>query len=111
MHVGRKKGSAVCKTSAASTMTDVVPSPTSSSVARDNSIMDLGCGMAHIDFAQDAVPVIRQDDGSHGIEQHFEHAARTQCGANNVGDGFGGLNVGQLCLTARLALRLLVYFL
>mmetsp|Transcript_7409 Transcript_7409/g.12507 ORF Transcript_7409/g.12507 Transcript_7409/m.12507 type:complete len:261 (+) Transcript_7409:1027-1809(+) len=40
------RGSACARNSPASTMTDVVPSPTSSSCARESSIMDLAAGWA-----------------------------------------------------------------
>jgi hypothetical protein len=65
--------------------------------------------MTHIDFSQNAVTVVGQDDGAHGIEQHFQHAAGTQRGADNARDRLGGLNVGELRRTTRLALLFGIY--
>ena len=62
--------------------------------------------MGNVDFAQNAMSIIGQNNGTHGIEQHFQHAAGTQRGTDNVGHGAGGLNVGQLGLSACLALCL-----
>jgi hypothetical protein len=64
--------------------------------------------MRDIDFSQDAISIIGNDDASHGIKEHFQHAARTQGGANNARDSLGGGNVAQLRLTTRLALSLTV---
>ena len=64
--------------------------------------------MRHIDFAENTVPVIRQNNGSHGVQQHFEHRTWTEGCTNNVGDGLGGLDVGNLRLATGLAFCFLV---
>lgn len=50
------------------------------------------------------VPVVGHDNASHGVQDHLEHTAWSQSGANDVGHRLGCLNVGQLRLAARLAL-------
>ena len=60
--------------------------------------------MGHVHLPEDAVAVVGDDDASHGIEEHFEHGARAECGADDVGYGAGGGDVAQLGLAALFAL-------
>ena len=66
----------------------------------------LGRRLADVDLAEDAVAVVGDDDAAHGIEEHLEHRAGTEGRADDVGDGPGGRDVGELGPAAGLALRL-----
>jgi hypothetical protein len=68
-----------------------------------------GSGMGHVNFAQNGVSIIREQYRPHGINEHFEHAPRTERGANDIGHGLGRGNIGQLRLTTRLTLGVLIY--
>jgi hypothetical protein len=96
------------------TMTDVVPSPTSSSCVRLSSIIDLAAGCdtsisrrmalpslvcAHARTharMQASVPRARRTpatnhrDAAHGVEDHLEHGPRAQRGADDVRDDLRG---------------------
>ena len=67
-----------------------------------------GRRMRHVHFAQNGVAVVGEHNAPHWVEQHFEHGLGTQRGTNNGCHGLGRTNIGQLSLSARLALSLLV---
>ena len=68
----------------------------------------LGSGVLHIDFSEDGVSIVGQDDSSHRVEEHLEHALGTKSGSHDVGDGLGSLDVGFLGLLALLTLCVFV---
>ena len=64
--------------------------------------------MLHINFSQDSVSIIGQDDSSHWVEEHFEHALGSKCSSDDVSYRFGSLDVGFLGLLALISLGILV---
>ena len=43
--------------------------------------------VSNVDFTQNGISVVGQDDSAHWVEKHFEHCARAEAGADDVGDG------------------------
>ncbi len=109
-------------------MTEVVPSPTSSSCVRLISIIDFaaGCwtwicgrvsqwvwsgtregGVAHL--SEDGVTIVGHDYTSHWIHEHLEHSTRPEACSNDIGYRFGSLYISELCFPARLSLSVGIY--
>mmetsp|Transcript_12217 Transcript_12217/g.44570 ORF Transcript_12217/g.44570 Transcript_12217/m.44570 type:complete len:463 (+) Transcript_12217:1730-3118(+) len=68
----------------------------------------LGRGMAHVDLAQDGVAIVGEHNAAGRIQQHLEHRARAQRGADDVRYRLGRADVADLRLAPGLALGLLV---
>jgi len=104
-------------------ITDVVPSPTSSSYysiqqCQTNRISLMvrhvrylcpreldhafGCRMGDLNLSQDSMAVVGEHNTTHGIQQHLQHSLRAQTRTDNIGDSLCGGNVGELCLAAYL---------
>ena len=68
----------------------------------------LGGGVRHVNLAEDAIAVVRHNDPAHGIEEHLEHGAGAEGGADYVRDGHGGGDVAELRFTTSCSLGVLV---
>ena len=68
----------------------------------------LGGWMLHINFSEDGVTVVGEDDTSHWVQQHLKHALWSEGCSNNIGDSSGGLNVSSLSFLTLLSLGIWV---
>jgi len=56
----------------------------------------LGGWMLDINFSQDSVAIIGQDNTTHWVEEHLKHALWSEGCSNDVGDSLSSLDVGSL---------------
>ena len=56
----------------------------------------LGCWMLDINFSQDSVAIIGQDNTTHGVKEHLKHALWSESSSNDIGDSLSSLDVGSL---------------
>jgi hypothetical protein len=64
----------------------------------------LGGGVGHVHLPQNTMPIIRDHDPPHRVQQHFQHRTRAECRPDNVSHGLGSRNVAQLGGAAGFAL-------
>ena len=46
----------------------------------------LGCGVRHLDLAENSMAVVGEDNTAHGVEEHLEHGLGAEAGSNDISD-------------------------
>jgi hypothetical protein len=64
--------------------------------------------MLDINFSEDSVTVIGQNDTAHWVEKHLQHTLWTESGSDDISNSLGGFDVGSLGLLALLSLSVFV---
>jgi hypothetical protein len=64
--------------------------------------------MLDINFSEDSIAIIGQNDTTHWVEEHFQHTLWTESSSYDISNGLGGFDVGSLGLLALLSLSVFV---